>query len=172
MKMDSRIVLNKLNNYFGNNIQLVFVDKTVIIVTKDDIVYQFNNNLETFLVFSNNQNIESYVESQIFKQLCYKRVVDLKGNKECVVARTKNGQLSSWMRFNGSTDESSLTQYLSDKQICDICCGGSHSLAFTNCGEVYAWGQNSDGQVGNQCNDNQLIPIKLNAFNDEKVISI
>ncbi len=66
----------------------------------------------------------------------------------------------------------SSVQHLTDKQVIDTRYGCDHSLALTNCGEVYAWGWNQFGEVGNQCNDNQLMPIKLEAFNDEKVISI
>jgi alpha-tubulin suppressor-like RCC1 family protein len=42
----------------------------------------------------------------------------------------------------------------------------------TNCGEVYAWGRNSWGQIGNGCNDYQLIPIKVKGFNNERVVMI
>ncbi len=42
----------------------------------------------------------------------------------------------------------------------------------TNCGEVYAWGLNIFGQIGNGCNDRQLKPIKVKGFNNEKVVMI
>jgi hypothetical protein len=164
---------NKLNNYFRNNIKLVFVcEGVIIIVTKDDKVYQFNSNLETFLVFNNNQNIESYISSKILNELCYKGVIDFKDNRTNVIARTINGQLYSWEKFNHSIHKLSLTQYLSDKQIIDICCGVDHSLVLTNSGEVYAWGQNRRAQIGDERNHNHSTPIKLNAFNGEKVTNI
>jgi alpha-tubulin suppressor-like RCC1 family protein len=68
-----------------------------------------------------------------------------------------------------------LNEYLSDKQNIDICCGENHSLVLTNSGEVYAWGGNVDGQIGNGRNsfsECQSIPIKVNGFNNEKVIQI
>jgi alpha-tubulin suppressor-like RCC1 family protein len=65
-----------------------------------------------------------------------------------------------------------LNQYLNDKQIIDICFGSGHSLVLTNNGEVYAWGLNSDQQVWDKRYSNQMIPIKVNGFNDEKVIMI
>jgi hypothetical protein len=37
---------------------------------------------------------------------------------------------------------------------------------------VYAWGSNYWGQIGNGCNDNQLIPIKVRGFNNERVVMI
>jgi len=44
----------------------------------------------------------------------------------------------------------------------------------TNCGEVYAWGSNDWGQIGNDCNSDQLIPIKVkgNKGNNERVVMI
>jgi hypothetical protein len=41
-----------------------------------------------------------------------------------------------------------------------------------NCGEVYAWGRNYCGQIGNGCNSDQLIPIKVKGFNNERVVMI
>ncbi len=51
-------------------------------------------------------------------------------------------------------------------------CGANHSLVLTSNGEVYAWGNNRWGQVGNGCNKDQLTPIKVMGFNNEKVIMI
>jgi hypothetical protein len=173
--MDLEIVSNKLSNYFGDNIKLVFVSQTIIIiVTKDDIVYEFDNNLETFLVFNNNCNIESYIESKILNELCYKRVIDFKNNITDVIARNNDGQLYFWKYWKSIYSEKklSLTQYLSDKHIIHICCGFSHSLVLTNSGEVYAWGENGFGQVGNGSYSEALVPIKLNHFNNHKVIQI
>jgi hypothetical protein len=42
----------------------------------------------------------------------------------------------------------------------------------TDCGEVYAWGENYSGQIGNSCNNNQLKPIKVKGFNNERVVMI
>ncbi len=76
----------------------------------------------------------------------------------------------------GSQDESYpkpiLNQYLNNEFVIDISCGAVHSLVLTNCGEVYVWGYNYWGQIGNGCNDNQLIPIKVKSFNNERVVMI
>jgi alpha-tubulin suppressor-like RCC1 family protein len=42
----------------------------------------------------------------------------------------------------------------------------------TNCGEDYAWGVSRWGQIGNGCNRNQSIPIKVKGFNNERVVMI
>ncbi len=76
----------------------------------------------------------------------------------------------------GSQDENYnkpiLNQYLNNEFVIDISCGANHSLVLTNCGEVYAWGGNGWGQIVNSCSDNQLIPIKVKDFNNERVVMI
>ena len=37
---------------------------------------------------------------------------------------------------------------LSGKVVASVACGSHHSLALTNEGDVYAWGQNNCGQIG------------------------
>ncbi len=174
----------KMNEYFRDNIKLSFVSKhhllsfvIISIVTNDDKVYQFDLNLETFLAFNNNNdyNVKSFVESNILNDLCFKRVIDFKFNLYNGIARTIDGQLYCWKselfeRIDYSKER--VNKYLNDKHIIDICCGVSHSLALTNGGEVYAWGLNLCGQIGNGSYSQALVPIKLNHFNNEKVIQI
>ncbi len=65
-----------------------------------------------------------------------------------------------------------LNQYLNNEFVIDISCGLDHSLVLTNCGEVYAWGANYYGQIGNGRNSDQLKPIKVKGFNNERVVMI
>ena len=37
---------------------------------------------------------------------------------------------------------------LSGKVVASVACGSHHSLALTNEGDVFAWGQNNCGQIG------------------------
>jgi hypothetical protein len=60
---------------------------------------------------------------------------------------------------------------LTEKKIIDIKCGCEHSLALTEGGDVYAWGWNKNGQIGNESKF-QSIPFKVEGFNDEKVVQI
>lgn len=41
-----------------------------------------------------------------------------------------------------------MVKTLGTKVIVQIACGLKHSIALTNNGELYAWGSNSDGQLG------------------------
>ena len=42
-----------------------------------------------------------------------------------------------------------------------MACGSHHSLALTNEGDVYAWGQNNCGQIGSGTTTNQTTPKKI-----------
>jgi E3 ubiquitin-protein ligase HERC4 len=120
-------------------------------------------------------------ELTINEELSHKQIIDFKNSSKHVIARTIHGAVSCWdwnwngVLGNGKNDKNIYKPELNDKQIIDICCGFAHSLVLTNRGGVHAWGYNSDGQIGNERNDYkecQLIPIKVNGFNDEKVIQI
>ncbi len=65
--------------------------------------------------------------------------------------------------------EPELNHYLSDKNIVDMKCGAYHSLVLTARGEVYAWGWNDSGLIGNGSHENQLLPMILDGF-DGKVV--
>jgi len=41
-----------------------------------------------------------------------------------------------------------MVKVLGTNVIVQIACGGEHSIALTNDGELYAWGSNRDGQLG------------------------
>ncbi len=62
-----------------------------------------------------------------------------------------------------------LNHYLSDKHIIDICCGDCHSLVLSNCGVETVW--DKLGQIGTNW-DKLGMQVKVNAFNDEKVVVI
>ncbi len=80
---------------------------------------------------------------------------------------------SYWYRT--STRELSkpeLIESLNNEQVIDISCGGSHSLALTIDGQVYAWGENKYGQLGIGNHDyyeDNLKPVKFIGFDGEKV---
>ncbi len=167
-----------------NGIKLLYVFKSnnVLIVTNDDKVFAFGNNNRGVLDFGHQQEV---IELTINEDLSHKQTIDFKNSYRHVIARTIDGRVYCWgcnkygVLGNGNNDfnfyKPELNQYLSDKQIIDICCGSELTLVLTNSGEVYAWGKNSYGQIGNGRsghNKYQLIPIKVNGFNDEKVIQI
>jgi alpha-tubulin suppressor-like RCC1 family protein len=173
---------NILKEYFKNNIKLSFVTKdNVILVTKEDKVYEFERDLKTTIDLN---KIHSLIESKNLVELNSKGVVDFKKSPDHTIARTIDGKVYCWGKNNyggiGNDREDPHTRYkpvandyLNDKYITDICCGQRHSLALTFNGEVYAWGYNAYGQIGNESSrDFQFIPTKLNGFDSEKVVMI
>jgi hypothetical protein len=176
-------VLNELKEEFLSEIKLLYVFKdifdknNVLIVTNDDKVFAFGNNYWGVLGFPNNNNKVN--ELTINEELSDKQIIDIKNGLYHVIARTIDGKVYCWgySKFgalgNGKNDinyyKPELNEYLSDKQIIDICCGFRHSLVLTNSGEVYAWGRNIGRSGRKKC---QSIPIKVKGFNKEKVVMI
>jgi alpha-tubulin suppressor-like RCC1 family protein len=63
-------------------------------------------------------------------------------------------------------DSSKIKQidYFKNVFIEDVVCSETHCLSISNKGEIYGWGDNSYGQLGNGKsgrNEKQLIPIKI-----------
>jgi alpha-tubulin suppressor-like RCC1 family protein len=71
-----------------------------------------------------------------------------------------------------SNNKSEFHEVLCGLKINDLKCGFSHTLALTSSGEVYAWGRNECGQIGDGLYDHQMTPTKLNGFHNEKVVMI
>jgi hypothetical protein len=157
----------KLNQYFEHNIKLSFVwDESVIIVTNDDKVYEFERRRSVktiqYLIMNisnDNKKIKTIIDYSIVNELCNKQVIDFKNSHFHVIARTSDGKVYCWGRNawkgclgNGKNDwktyKPELNEYLSEKQIIDICCGKLHTIVLTNSGEVYSWGCNDSGQIG------------------------
>ena len=59
-----------------------------------------------------------------------------------------------------------------NEKIVGISCGGAHTLALTESGNVFSWGWNSLGQLGINNKTNQNIPIKVNLSNGVIIKSI
>jgi alpha-tubulin suppressor-like RCC1 family protein len=180
-------VLNELSENFLSEIKCLYVfkdyyknDKNVLIVTNDDNVFAFGDNNYGVLGFGNDREVK---EITINEKLSHKQIIDFKNGWKHVIGRTIDGKVYCWgnngifgVLGNGKNDleiySPELNEYLNDKQIIDICCGFNHSLVLTNSGELYAWGGNRYGQIGNGNYYNQSIPIKVNGFNDEKIVMI
>ncbi len=121
-------------------------------------------------------------EIQIVDELCEKQIIDLANGLDHCIARNSSGKVYCWgCNYSGclgigsqdySYHKPILNKYLNHEFVIDIICGAFHSLVLTNCGEVYVRGWNSWGQIGNGCDDNQLIPIKVKGYNYERVALI
>lgn len=56
--------------------------------------------------------------------------------------------------------------------IIQVSCGSHHSALLTSDGEVFVWGRNTDGQLGNGTRKEQKLPSMVLAINDRKIVSI
>jgi hypothetical protein len=155
----NNLVCNKLRQYFCENIKLSFVEELlVVVITKEDLVYIFERNLEntTLIAFSSDNSIDL----KIAEEYCFKNIVAFSRGNNHSIARTRDGYVYCWGsnvfgQLGIGKEEyfgvlkPKLNQFLSDFQIIDICCGCDHSLALTNDGQVFEWGTYyCDGQVG------------------------
>jgi uncharacterized repeat protein (TIGR02543 family) len=89
------------------------------------------------------------------------------------LAITTNDRLFAWGRNNAGQlgDGTTVDKYTPTlipftglevgETIEQISTGGSHSLVLTTNGRVYAWGWNSEGQLGDGTGDNKLIPTLI-----------
>ena len=54
-----------------------------------------------------------------------------------------------------------------NKRIIQVACGNSHTLALTSEGQVYSWGNNSDGQLGTGIVEgHEVKPAKISGKNE------
>jgi alpha-tubulin suppressor-like RCC1 family protein len=174
-------VLNKLNDEFKQRVKILYVFErnNVFIVTKNDKTYAFGENSENLLGFGHYRIVN---EIQIVEELCDQQIIDFANGLFHCIARNSSGKVYCWgcnewgLLGIGSQDDSyhkpKLNQCLNNEFVIDIKCGDRHSLVLTNYGEVYAWGENNIGQIGNGCNSDQLIPIKVKGFQNERVVMI
>jgi len=85
------------------------------------------------------------------------------------VAIDKNGQGWAWgVNGQGRLGDGSLTNRCTPvsvagtaKTFCDISGGGSHSIAVDNYGQVWCWGNNGQGQLGNNSVVSRRTPIAI-----------
>ncbi|CAL7941032.1 unnamed protein product [Xylocopa violacea] len=152
-----------------------------LIITKDNTVYAIGSNSSGCLGIGNNHStlypkkVEALSDKNIKTFAC--------GKGPHVLALTHSGQVYSWGHNgycelgNGPSPQTAnptiVGSNLTEKFVVDIACGSHHSLALTYDGEVYAWGQNTSGQVGSGISTVQNSPRKVNnILNGKKVVQI
>ncbi|XP_015916558.2 uncharacterized protein [Parasteatoda tepidariorum] len=62
-----------------------------------------------------------------------------------------------------------LNTSLINDDITEVSCGSHHTVVVTNSGEVYSWGRNSEGQIGNGTRKEQKIPSLVIGLKDRQI---
>ncbi|MCU0782392.1 MAG: hypothetical protein MUF04_15030, partial [Akkermansiaceae bacterium] len=120
--------------------------------------------------------------------LAGRRVVQIATGADSVLALCDDGTLVSWghdgsgQLGNDSKNESRSTPVLVDrsgvlagKTVVQVAAGNSHCLALCSDGSVAAWGNNSNGQLGNGYTYNSPLPVLTNLGAvppDQRVVAV
>jgi alpha-tubulin suppressor-like RCC1 family protein len=187
MEVNKRL-FKRLSDFFKDNIKLSFIaEENVIIVTKDDKVYQFDelvNETYSSIAYTCDESVNDIlINKSIVEELCNKDIEDIRSGKFHTIVRNSDGKVYVWGKNfdavlgNGENDSKTyrpqLNEYLNDLNITDMSCGVSHTLVLTSSGDIYGWGDNECGQIGNGTDSEcQLIPFKINCLLSEKFKAI
>jgi hypothetical protein len=130
----NKVLYNKLNNYFKDNIKLSFkMRRNLIIITEEDLFYCiniYNENISSFII--NNDN--SVIESMIIKDLCFKKIIDINISISCEICSARNCDRNVYFL---NFENGKLKKYILNEKIIDMCCGVWHSVLLTQSGKVY-----------------------------------
>lgn len=103
------------------------------------------------------------------------------GSIYCAAAQsaviTKDGQVYTWgWRGDEPVSSPQLVSELSAYRVSKVCLGAYHVLAIVensnSQNDVYAWGQNDKGQLGNGSTIPIKSPVKLDSLNEINVVDI
>ncbi|KAK0179955.1 hypothetical protein PV327_005649 [Microctonus hyperodae] len=178
-------ILSLLDKDFASEIHTVVVfgslGNEVLIIDKDGVVYALGSNTSGCLGTGDSHSSLHPVKVEA---LSHKNVKTFAfGVGPHVLALTGKGEVYSWGHNgycelgNGSSNQCStptkVATSFEDKIIIAVACGSHHSLALTEDGEVYGWGQNTCGQVGSGISTNQNTPRKINSgLTGKKIVQI
>ncbi|XP_074649618.1 E3 ubiquitin-protein ligase HERC2-like [Tubulanus polymorphus] len=92
------------------------------------------------------------------------------------IALTKNGRVITWGKGDnhrlghgteGHMREPKRIEALAQKKVLDIAVGSMHTLAITEDGEVYSWGRNDQGQLGD---GSKIEPTRMKILDGKHII--
>jgi hypothetical protein len=164
LKSNFKVLFNKLNHYFKDNIKLSIISSEyLIIVTKEDMFYCIdirNENIPSFII----NDDTSVIEEMMVKDLCHKQINDLcesgyfdyelcKDYQYCLVRSEYN---VFWYDIKYGV----MKEYISQELISDMCCGDRHSVLLTQSGQVYEYKVNEDELI----KTDKYIHFKLKSF--------
>jgi hypothetical protein len=168
----NRILFNKLNDYFKDNIKLSNIcNWYLLIITKDDMFYCINiedENISSYII----NNDKSVIDEMIIKDLCYKQINDLyvcygKYFEYYCFARNEYNIYYYDIKYGV------MKEYICEEKVVDICCGDKHSILLTQSGKVYEY-LLSDYE--RECSEkyiySELKSLKSYSVENEKIVMI
>lgn len=159
----------------GNNMAMAADSKKNIIEEKSSELHRIIEECEKVDIVGSSKTIK---RGQI---AALSEVSDMVGNNYTYMAIMMNGDLYSWGHNthgevgNGSTEvQLTPVKILSNVKTATYSAGYSSSGAYTvsaitENGDLYSWGYNTYGQVGNGSTKNQLTPVKI--LSDVKTVT-
>ncbi|MDR0596872.1 MAG: Ig-like domain-containing protein [Clostridiales Family XIII bacterium] len=111
------------------------------------------------------------------------KIVKIAANETHCLAVTADGKVFSWgdnshsQLGNGTTTDKLIPNLVSPsgfggKAVTDVKAGTKHSLALTADGNVYAWGSNEYGQLGDGTDEDRSSPTRVSALDSFAVTAI
>nr|XP_012222821.1 PREDICTED: RCC1 and BTB domain-containing protein 1-like isoform X1 [Linepithema humile] len=152
---------------------------TALIITIDKNVYSLSD--------KNNQIITDNMitlRTQKVKALCQKNIKSMIHTNGCTIVLTEQGKVYSWgSNINSICGRSAMVNEhgtinatipyplevfeLANKCVVDIKCGDLHVLVLTKDREIYSWGTNYDGQVGDT--DANIVPTPMKVIIEDEL---
>ena len=167
-----------LDNYY---LSLSENDTAILDEEKLTSIFGQGNNTHGQLGIGNYISIDIPIRINNLKQLKITQIACGVGH---TIALTDNNLLYAWGRFyksenkkdkymstSGDYSYPTLIESLSNESIIKISAGNNHSMAITELGELYTWGEGIYGQLGHGINNNEQYPKKVEYFcNKFKII--
>lgn len=108
-------------------------------------------------------------------------VMKIHSGNGMLAAITKEGRLYTWARKDrcrlgsGPTDDlfsqpGHYVESLSDKKVLDVTIGPMHCLAVTDGGDVYSWGKNDLGQLGDLSQGSRTEPALVTSLETKNIV--
>jgi alpha-tubulin suppressor-like RCC1 family protein len=154
--------------------------ETSLALTTDGRVYTWG--LGTSGQLGNGASVSSTYPVLVGALLQGKMVVSLAGAGNTCYALTSDGQVFSWgfgtsgQLGSGAAASVNLPVLiggaLAGKRIVSLRAGANHILALGSDGQIYAWGSNSVGQLGNNSTTNALLPQAVLGLSAKTIVSI
>ena len=168
----------KLENYY---LTLSEDDSSVLDEEKLTSIFGQGNNVNGQLGIGNYISIDIPIRINSLKQLKITQIACGVGH---TIALTDNNLIYAWGRFykpenkkdkikstSGDYSYPTLIESLSNESIVKISAGNNHSMAITELGELYTWGEGIYGQLGHGIDNNEQYPKKVEYFcNKFKII--